>query len=108
MVNGCSLCKDSEESTDHILIHCDKKSAMDFVVSSLQLVLDVSDLCEKSPPRMEIKGLDKKKRVVWHLALICLFWYIWKEKGLSKMKSYRINDWRSTSVVHFQSGPRIQ
>ena len=35
MVNGCSICKDSEESTDHILIHCDKKSAMDFVVSSL-------------------------------------------------------------------------
>lgn len=24
MVNGCSLCKDSEELTDHILIHCDK------------------------------------------------------------------------------------
>ena len=24
MFNKCSFCKDSEESVDHILIHCDK------------------------------------------------------------------------------------
>ena len=27
----------------------------------------------------KLKGLDFKKRAVWQLALICLFWCIWKE-----------------------------
>ena len=29
MVNRCNLCKENEESTNHILIHCGK--ALDFV-----------------------------------------------------------------------------
>ena len=31
MVNKCNLCKDDEESSDHILIQCDK-SDMDFLL----------------------------------------------------------------------------
>ena len=33
MVYRCSLCKDNEKSVEHILIHLDKTSAMDFSVS---------------------------------------------------------------------------
>ena len=46
---------------------------MDFFVSNLWLDLSVFSLSEKSPSRKEIKGLNKKKRVVWCLARICLF-----------------------------------
>ena len=29
----------------------------------------------------KVKELRKKIRVVWRLALICLFWYIWGERN---------------------------
>lgn len=54
MVNRCSLCKDSKELADRVLIHCVKTRAMDLFVSRLWLGLGVSNLSEKSPPRMEI------------------------------------------------------
>ena len=56
MINKCSLYKDSEESIDYILIHCDKTRELwcfFFSVSSLWLGLCVSILSEKSPPTME-------------------------------------------------------
>lgn len=56
IVNECSLCKESEESADQILIHCDKINVL-----------------------WKFKGQEKRKRVVGHLVPICLFWCIWGE-----------------------------
>ena len=39
MVNRCSLCKENEESTDHILIHCGKtKELWTLLLSSFVVV----------------------------------------------------------------------
>ena len=53
MVNKCSLCKDSEESIDHILIHCDKiRELWTLLLAVFDLVLGVCGFNEKSSPRM--------------------------------------------------------
>ena len=39
MVNRCSICKDSDESVDHILIHCGKtKEFWTLLLKSFRLV----------------------------------------------------------------------
>ena len=80
MVNRCILCKDNEESIDHILIHCDKTRVLWtflLVVFSLKWVFLVS--VKNLFLEWKFKELDKKRRIVWHVAPICLFWCIWKE-----------------------------
>ena len=53
MVNRCNLCKESEESADHILIHCTKTRALDLFISPPWSHLGISIFNEKSPPSME-------------------------------------------------------
>ena len=56
MINKCSLYKDSEESIDYILIHCDKTRELwcfFFFLSVVFGLVCVSILSEKSPPTME-------------------------------------------------------
>ena len=50
LVNRCFLCKNSEESADHILIHCNK-------TRQLWFGMGVPGFSEKSSPIMEIQGL---------------------------------------------------
>ena len=49
MVNRCNLCKDNEESVDHILIHCGRtKGVMDFAAIFFLTGVSVPHLSEKS------------------------------------------------------------
>ena len=63
MVNRCSLCKDSEESANHILIHCDRiKTTLDIVVNNCWFGLGVLGFSEKSYPIMEIQGTRDEEK----------------------------------------------
>lgn len=75
MVNRCSLCKESEESADHIQIHCARTK----VLWSFLLInfWSVRNLLLKQ----KFKGLAKKSCHVWQMASLCLFWCIWKERN---------------------------
>ena len=54
MVSRCSLYKDSEEITNHILIHCDrKKKIVESYFSDFLVEVGVSRLSEKPSPMME-------------------------------------------------------
>ena len=54
MVNRSNLCKDSEQSADHIFDSlCQDKRAMDLFVSPFWICLGISRLNEKSPSTME-------------------------------------------------------
>ncbi|RVX02351.1 hypothetical protein CK203_028334 [Vitis vinifera] len=90
MVNRGSLCKDSEESANHILIHCDKPRKL------WTQLLTIFGLVWVFPASMrnlllewKVKGLGKKRRAVWRLAPICLFSVFGKSEmeGPSKRKS---------------------
>ena len=68
MVKKCSFFKDSEESTNHILIHCDTTRELRtllLVVFGLAWVLPAS--VRNLLLEWKLKGLEKKKRVVWRL-----------------------------------------
>lgn len=63
MVNGCSLCKDSEELTDHILIHCDKtRELWTLLFSNIRFGLGVLDFSEKSSPKINTQGAREKEK----------------------------------------------
>ena len=65
MANRCSLCKDSEESTDHILIHCDKtRELWTFLLVVFGLVWVFSTSVRNLLIERKFKGLNKKRSIV--------------------------------------------
>ena len=83
MVTKCSLCKENEESADHILIHCGKtKEFWTLLLSSFVVVWVFPASVRNLLLEWKVKGLGRKKRrAVWRLAHICLFWCIWGERN---------------------------
>ncbi|RVX08739.1 putative ribonuclease H protein [Vitis vinifera] len=82
MVNRCVLCKENEESTDHILIHCGKtRELWTVVLSSFGVVWVFPNSVRNLLLEWKIKGLEKKRSVVWKMVPICLFWCIWGERN---------------------------
>ena len=82
MVNRCNLCKESEESTNHSLIHCGKiRELWTLLLSSFRVVWVFPELVRNLLLEWKIKSLGKKRSVVWRMAPICLFWCIWGEQN---------------------------
>ena len=82
MVNRCSLCKDNEESMDHILIHCGKtKELWTLLLSSFGMVWVFPASVRNLLMEWKVQGLEKKRRVVWWLTPICSFWCIWEKQN---------------------------
>ena len=42
----------------------------------------------------KVEGFQKKKKIVWHLAPICLFWCIWKECNQRTFKNEELSNQR--------------
>ncbi|RVW89271.1 putative ribonuclease H protein [Vitis vinifera] len=75
-------CKENEESTDHILIHCGKtRELWTVVLSSFGVVWVFPNSVRNLLLEWKIKGLEKKRSVVWKMVPICLFWCIWGERN---------------------------
>ena len=82
MVNRCNLCKENEKSVDHILIHCGKiRELWTLLLSSFGVVWVFPDSVRNLLLEWKIKGLGKKRSVVWRMTPICLFWCIWGERN---------------------------
>ena len=107
MVNKCSLCKENEESADHILIHCGKtKEFWTLLFSSFGVVWVFSASVRNLLLKWKVKGLGKKRRAVWRLASICLF-CVFREsetKERSKRKRCQILAWGTFFFGLFLSG----
>ena len=74
MVNRCNLCKENEESADHILIHCGKtRELWTLVLSSFGVVWVFPNSVRNLLLEWKIKDLGKKRSVVWKMTPICLF-----------------------------------
>ncbi|RVW92386.1 hypothetical protein CK203_032497 [Vitis vinifera] len=82
LAKRCNLCKENEESADHILIHCGKtRELWTVVLSSFGVVWVFPNSVRNLLLEWKIKGLEKKRGVVWKMAPICLFWCIWGERN---------------------------
>ena len=80
MVNICYLCKVSEESIDHILIHCDNNKVLSTLfLSTIGMVWVFPNSVKNLLLKWKFIGLKKEKRVVCHLNSVCLSWCIWEE-----------------------------
>ena len=80
MVNRCNLCKESEESIDHILIHCAKtRELWIFLLALFGVTWVFLDSVRNLLLQWKVKGFQRKNRAVWGLAPICIFWCVWKE-----------------------------
>ncbi|KAJ9700572.1 hypothetical protein PVL29_006059 [Vitis rotundifolia] len=82
MVNRCILCKENEESADHILIHCGKaRELWTLLLYMLGVLWVFSASVRNLLLEWKIKGIGKKRCAVWRMAPICLFWCIWGERN---------------------------
>ncbi|RVW16657.1 hypothetical protein CK203_080892 [Vitis vinifera] len=93
MVNRCNLCKENEESTDHILIHCGKtRELWSLLLSSFGVVWVFSDSVTNLLLEWKIKDLGKKRSAVWRMEPICLFWCIWGEQNRRMFQEEEMSD----------------
>ena len=93
MVNRCNLCKESEESTNHSLIHCGKiRELWTLLLSSFGVVWVLPESMRNLFLEWKIKGLGKKRSVVWKMAPICLFWFIWGERNQRIFQEEEMSD----------------
>ena len=93
MVNRCNFCKESEEAIDHILIHCTKtRELWIFLLALFGVAWVFQDLVRNLLLQWKVKGFQKKNGVVWHLAPICLFWCVWKERNRRIFKDEELSD----------------
>jgi len=80
MINKCCMCKKTEESVDHLLLHCDVSFALWYSIFSFglswvmpQRVIDLLT-CWWSSGR-------SRSAMVWKMASTCLFWCLWRERN---------------------------
>jgi hypothetical protein len=81
VINRCCMCKKTEESVDHLLLHCDVAFALwyslfnHFGLSSImpQRVIDLL-ACWWSSGRL-------RSATMWKMAPTCLFWRLWRERN---------------------------
>ena len=82
MANRCNLCKENEETANHLLIHCGKtRDLWNFLFSSFGVMWVLPDSVRNLLLEWKMKGMGKKRSVVWKMAPICLFWCIWGERN---------------------------
>ena len=82
MPNRCFLCKEEEETNDHLFLFCNKASMlgnMIFSLFSVQWVL-------QSIVRGDLLGwndafVGKRRVKAWRTAPLCLMWTLWKERN---------------------------
>ena len=82
LANRCFLCHFEEESIHHLLVHCVKTR----VLWELLFVLFGVSWKLPSSIRDTLLGwhgsfVDKKRKKVWRVGPLCLFWMIWKARN---------------------------
>ncbi|RVW89084.1 LINE-1 retrotransposable element ORF2 protein [Vitis vinifera] len=91
--NRCFLCKQDEETTDHLLMFCEKAKMLWLLIFSLFGVQWVMH----SSVKRNLLGwhgsfVGKKREKAWRAAPLCLMWTIWKERNRRAFDDIERND----------------
>ena len=97
--NRCYLCKNEEETIDHLLLFCEKAKMLWLMIFSLfgvQWVMHYS-------VRRNLLGwhgsfVGKKREKAWRAALLYLMWTIWKERNRKAFDEVERNDQEIKSI----------
>ena len=82
MPNRCYMSKEEEETSVHILLHCSKACIL------WQLIFPLFGV--QWAMHSSVKGfllswggfpVGRKRKKAWKVALLCLFWSIWRERN---------------------------
>ena len=80
--NCCFLCLSHEESTDHILVHCDKARVLwDLLFSLFRVFWVMQSIVRETLLGWHSYFVGRKRKKVWRAAPLCFFWTIWKERN---------------------------
>ncbi|RVW16810.1 putative ribonuclease H protein [Vitis vinifera] len=91
--NRCFLCKYKEETTDHLLLFCEKARMLWLLIFSLFGVQWVMHSSVKN----HLLGwhgsfVGKKRKKAWRAAPLCLMWTIWRERNRRAFDDMEKND----------------
>ena len=91
--NRCFLCKYEEETTDHLLLFCEKARMLWLLIFPLFGVQWVMH----SSVKRNLLGwhgsfVGKKREKAWRVAPLCLMWTIWKERNRRAFDDIERND----------------
>ena len=91
--NRCYLCKEEEETSDHILIHCLKAHLLwqlIFALFGIQWVLSCS--VREVLLSWHESFVGKKRKKAWKAALLCMFWALWRERNRRAFDNFESTD----------------
>lgn len=93
MVNRCGLCKESEEFTDHNLIHWARTKVLWAFLLSIFCKKRVFPVTVRNLLlEWKFKGLDKKSGHVWQMTPLCWFRCIWKTQNRKIFNGEKLAD----------------
>ena len=82
LVNRCFLCEENEKTINHLLIHCSRAKML------WDLLLAITDSNWVFPRTVRQRllawqsaSVDKKRKRVWMVAPLCIFWTLWLERN---------------------------
>ena len=88
MPNRCCLSKAKEEMGDLILLHCLKACMLWQLIFAL---FDIQWIMHSSVRRTLLSWggsfVGKKRKKTWKAALLCLFWFIWRERNMGAFEN---------------------
>ena len=82
MPNRCYLCKEKEETSDHLILFCKKATMLWILIFSLfsvQWVLHSS--IKRNLLGWHGAFLGKRREKAWRATPLCLMWTLWKERN---------------------------
>ncbi|RVX21349.1 putative mitochondrial protein [Vitis vinifera] len=97
--NRCFLCKYEEETTDHLLLFCEKAKTLWLLIFSLfgmQWVMHSS--VKRNLLGWHGSFVGKKKEKAWRVAPLCLMWTIWKDRNRRAFDDIERNDHNIKSI----------
>ena len=80
--NRCYLCKEKEETSDHLILFCQKATmlwSLIFSILGVQWVLH--SLIKRNLFGWRGAFVGKRREQAWRAAPLCLMWTLWKERN---------------------------
>jgi hypothetical protein len=81
VINRCGMCKSSEETVDHLLLHCEVASTLWDAIFSCFGVAWVMPRCVVDLLACWWSSGRRRSVAVWKMVATCLFWCLWQERN---------------------------
>ena len=82
LANRCFMCLEKEETIDHLLLHCSKTRVLwDLLFTLFGVSWVLSSSVRETLLNWHDSFVGKKRKKVWRVAPLHIFWTIWKARN---------------------------